>query len=177
LRRYNLETAVLPALTKIVAAKEKDGGDYYSVTAGLVPALAHATALSGPCRRYCRAITESCSCNQTRTFGQMLSALQAGGAADRYLPLLPPAAQTQLFSGLADTPLCDLYADETDPGFTGHCPAAGTLQTSQCAWCADDDSVPTFVQEYLADSLLNGLFGWLVGPEVGPCRLTQWNPR
>ena len=30
LRRYNLETAVLPALTKIVAAKEK-GGDYYSV--------------------------------------------------------------------------------------------------------------------------------------------------
>jgi len=65
------------------------------------------------------------------TLGQMLSALQAGGAAARYLLLLPPAAQTQLFSGLADTPLCDLYADETDAGFTGHCPAAGTL----VGWC------------------------------------------
>eukprot|EP00227_Mantoniella_beaufortii_P022287 CAMPEP_0197583178 /NCGR_PEP_ID=MMETSP1326-20131121/6172_1 /TAXON_ID=1155430 /ORGANISM="Genus nov. species nov., Strain RCC2288" /LENGTH=460 /DNA_ID=CAMNT_0043147359 /DNA_START=185 /DNA_END=1563 /DNA_ORIENTATION=- len=162
--QMHLEGAVLPALTKIVSYKET-GQDYLSVVASVMPSLAKTTALTAPCRRYCEAITASCSCSQTRTFGQLLTALQAGGSGNAYLPALPPAAQQVLFSQLMDVPLCELYADENDPGFSGHCPAEGTLDLTQCAWCTDDDGVPTFVQEYLADSLLNGLFGWLIGPE------------
>lgn len=158
----HLESAVLPALTQIVAAKEK-GDDVMAIAASLIPSLAKTTALTAPCKRYCQAITASCSCGQSQTFGDMLTQLQTDD--NEFLPTLPPAVQQQLFSKLDSEPLCDLYADENDPGFSGHCPPEDVLEDKQCAWCADNDKVPMFVQEYLADSLLNGIFGWLIGPE------------
>lgn len=158
----HLEFAVLPALTEIVQAKAS-GGDFMAVLAGLIPSLAKTTALTAPCRRYCEAITSSCSCGKSQTFGDMLTMLQTGD--DPYLPTLPPAVQEQLFAQLNNKPLCELYADENDPGFVGHCPNDDALEFHTCAWCDDNQKVPVFVQEYLADSLLNGIFGWLIGPE------------
>jgi hypothetical protein len=158
----HLESSVLPALIAIVHAKET-GGDFMAITASLIPSLAKTTALTAPCKRYCQAITASCSCRQSQTFGDMLRQLQTGD--NKFLPTLPPAVQQQLFSKLDDTPLCDLYADENDPEFSGHCPPEDILEDTQCGWCADNAKVPMFVQEYLADSLLNGIFGWLIGPE------------
>jgi hypothetical protein len=163
----HLEAAVLPALTQIVSAKAT-GLDVMALTASLVPALARTTALTAPCKRYCLAITASCSCGRAQTFGDMLTQLQAGAGdagGNRFLPSLPPVVQQQLFAKLNDVPLCDLYADETAPGFSGHCPSDDVLQQTPCGWCADNAQVPVFVQEYLADSLLNGMFGWLIGPE------------
>ena len=80
----------------------------------------------------------------------------------------PPAGVTyeQLFAQVKDTPLCDLYADETTPGFSGHCPKdPNALIGDTCGWCSDNMEIPTFVEEHLGVELLDGVYGWLIGPE------------
>ena len=72
----------------------------------------------------------------------------------------------QLFAQVKDTPLCDLYANETEPGFSGHCPKdPNALIGDTCGWCSDNNEIPTFVEEHLGVALIDGVWGWLIGPE------------
>ena len=134
-----------------------------AAAAAVVPKLAKATSLVAPCRRYCEAITTSCGCGQKPTFGTIVDRLKA--AREAHLPALPQGALNALLSSIRDTPLCDMYSDEHEEGFIGHCPDPSALSEDQCGWCGANDRMPSFVEEYLADSLINGMFGWFLGED------------
>ena len=34
-----------------------------------------------------------------------------------------------------------------------------------CGWCSDNNEIPTFVEEHLGVALIDGVWGWLIGPE------------
>lgn len=161
----HVENTFVPLLRAVVDA-EQSGGDAAAVqaaAAAVVPKLAKATSLVAPCRRYCEAITASCGCGQKPTFGTIVDRLEA--AREAYLPALPQGALNALLSSIRDTPLCDMYSDEHEEGFIGHCPDPAALSEDQCGWCGANDGMPSFVEEYLADSLINGILGWFLGED------------
>lgn len=158
----NIELAIVPPLQRIVSA-QINGDDVATAAAKEMPNLVKTLALVAPCKRYCEAITSSCACGRKITIGQVLAANKTKNT----LPA-PPAGVTyeQLFAQVKDTPLCDLYADETTPGFSGHCPKdSNALIGDTCGWCSDNMEIPTFVEEHLGVELLDGVYGWLIGPE------------
>jgi len=158
----HIELAIVPPLQRIVQG-QIDGDNIVDAVAKEVPNLVKTLALVAPCRRYCEAITTSCGCGRKITIGQVL----ASNKTKNILPAPPDGiSYEQLFAQVKDTPLCDLYADETEPGFSGHCPKdPNALIGDTCGWCSDNNEIPTFVEEHLGIALIDGVWGWLIGPE------------
>ena len=158
----HVENTFVPLLRAVVDA-EQNGGDAAAVQAAavaVVPKLANATSLVAPCRRYCEAITTSCGCGQKPTFGTIVDRLEA--AREAYLPALPQGALNALLSSIRDTPLCDMYSDEHEEGFIGHCPdprrslrtsAAGAARTTECLLLWKSTS-PTLLSPACLDGFL-----------------------
>ena len=168
----HVEMVFLPLLEDVARAKQH-GGDYQPAIERLLPRIANATGLVSPCKEYCAAVTASCACGRELLFGAAVDMLEKAQTANTAsgLPQLPAGTFEQMFSQFRDTPLCDMYQPSGTPGFIGHCPDVQTpLSNASCDWCPGgagrpDATLPTFVEEYLADALVNGMLGWLIGPE------------
>ena len=103
-----------------------------------------------------QAVIASCACGQAATFGAVWGRMSgAGGAAP--LPGLPPLPPlpVALLGPLLNRPVCELYADEAAPGFTGACPAAPPNASCGTGFCVGD--VPLYAQAQLLQGLAQGL--------------------
>ena len=108
----HIELAIVPPLQRIVQG-QIDGDNIADAVAKEVPNLVKTLALVAPCRRYCEAITSSCGCGRKITIGQVL----ASNKTKNILPAPPEGiSYEQLLAQVKDTPLCDLYANETELG-------------------------------------------------------------
>ena len=167
----HVELVFLPLLRDVVEAKQKDQ-DYQPSIDHLLPRVVNATGLVVPCKEFCEAVTASCGCGQDLKFKKVIDMLEKAQREhdDDDLPDLPEGTFEKMFDAFDDTPLCDMYQPRDAPGFVGHCPSASQpLSRDACDWCPGGSNannvMPTFVEEYLADALVTGVLGWLIGPE------------
>ena len=167
----HVEMVFLPLLRDVVEAKQK-GGDFQPAIDRFLPRIANATGLVAPCKEYCEAITASCGCGQDLKFKRVIDMLEKAQRDNSVpdLPTLPAGTFEKMFGAFDETPLCDMYQPRDTPGFIRHCPSANApLNEDACDWCPGgsnpDTAMPTFVEEYLADALVHGMLGWLIGPE------------
>ena len=165
----HVENTFVPLLRAVVDA-EQNGGDAAAVqaaAAAVVPKPAKATSLVAPCRRgTARRSRHLAAAGRSRRSAPLSIDSRR---REKRLPALPQGALNALLSSIRDTPLCDMYSDEHEEGFVDPAQIPRSPE-DQCGWCGANDRMPSFVEEYLADSLINGMFGWFLGEGEHPRR-------
>lgn len=167
----HVELVFLPLLRDVARAKQHDN-DFQPAIERLMPRVLNATGLVSPCKEYCEAVTASCACGNNLKFGAVIEMLEKAQLERTIedLPQLPAGTFEKMFEQFNDRPLCDMYQPQDTRGFIGHCPTS-PLSKDTCHWCGTSGSsatkpaMPQFVEEYLANALVNGMLGWLIGPE------------
>lgn len=118
---------ILPLISSITSEK-------FSATISLQQALPHiiqAASIGFPCKKMCRAVMDSCGCAQQPTFGEVIDAIQVGGNLNATITM--GLSTKELFHLIWDKHVCDLFSEESFPGFSGLC--VYSYQTSRCNWC------------------------------------------
>lgn len=118
---------ILPLISSIASEKS-------SATISLqqaLPRIIQAASLGFPCKKMCRAIMDSCGCAQQPTFGEVIDAIQVGGNLNATITM--GLSTKELFHLIWDKYVCDLFSEESFPGFSGLC--VSSYQTSRCDWC------------------------------------------
>ncbi|GAQ84458.1 hypothetical protein KFL_001900010 [Klebsormidium nitens] len=126
---------ILPLLSRVATDEE----DYDDALSEAVPDILGALSMGLPCREMCDVVTQTCGCGDPETFGEVLTSVheEAEGSpesAARAANMSYSAART-LFKRVWDTPICELFARESTPGFHGVCELPPGAQ-SPCDWCS-----------------------------------------
>lgn len=96
-----------------------------------LPRIIQAASLGFPCKKMCRAVMDSCGCAQQPTFGEVIDAIQVGGNLNATITM--GLSMKELCHLIWDKHVCDLFSEESFPGFSGPC--VSSYQTSRCNWC------------------------------------------
>lgn len=118
---------ILPVISSITSEKS-------SATISLqqaLPRIIQAASLGFPCKKMCKDVMDSCGCSQQPTFGEVMDAIQAGGNLNATITM--GLSTKELFHLIWDKHVCDLFSEESFPGFSGLC--VSSYQASRCNWC------------------------------------------
>eukprot|EP01018_Ginkgo_biloba_P034049 Gb_13640 [translate_table: standard] len=96
-----------------------------------VPRIIQAASLGFPCKKMCNAVMGSCGCGQSPTFGKVMDAIQVGGELNTMTAV--GLSIKELFQLIWDKHVCDLFSEDSIPGFSGICIYSD--ETSKCDWC------------------------------------------
>eukprot|EP00899_Mesostigma_viride_P020232 jgi/Mesvir1/2820/Mv13917-RA.1 len=164
------------------------GVDPVQAVVDVVPQVLNALALGLPCRAMCSAVTATCGCGRSPTFGKVMEYIQETAAqevaqAEEALPpgdpRRPPPGMSvevtrRLFAKVWSTPLCELFAEPSAKGFHGPCTgangtgatgsSAGSGHPTVCSWCNDPNAyleAERLTVQGLADAVASILFSGL----------------
>ena len=113
---------ILPLISSITSEKS-------SATISLqqaLPRIIQAASLGFPCKKMCEDVMDSCGCAQQPTFAEAMDAIQAGGNLNATVTM--GLSTKELFHLIWDKHVCDLFSEESFPGFSGLC--VSSYQTS-----------------------------------------------
>ncbi|KAG6554646.1 hypothetical protein Mapa_003664 [Marchantia paleacea] len=99
-----------------------------------VPRMLQTASLGLPCRKMCNAVTQTCGCGQAATFGEVMTSIQER-TSDGFNTNMSVSTAKEVFQNIWNKPVCDLFAEESVPGFVGICD--GPAEEPNCAWCSN----------------------------------------
>lgn len=154
--RASLESAILPAISKVIQAHESGKG-WGAALSAAVPSLVKANSLGLPCREMCHDLMETCACGEDKTFGQLLESYSDTLTGEP----LPAAFSMQLFDGLRNTSFCSLYSPSSQQGFSGTCLSLPHKCTDRSGWCDSSNPAPAVASQIMASQLADSVFGFM----------------
>ncbi|KAL2644791.1 hypothetical protein R1flu_012378 [Riccia fluitans] len=124
-----------------------------------VPRMLQAASLGLPCRNMCNAITQTCGCDHPATFGEVMTSIHARNS-DGFNTNMSSTTAEELFQNIWDKPVCDLFAEDTMPGFVGVCDVPA--EESKCGWCSKKNH-PSHIHEQIVAQIAQSFSGIMQG--------------
>lgn len=124
-----------------------------------VPRMLQTASLGLPCRSMCNAITDTCGCGDPATFGEVMTSIQEK-TSEGFSTNMSASTAREVFHNIWDVPVCDLFSEDSVPGFAGVCDV-GTVEPN-CDWCGQKNH-PQNIHEQIVAQIAQTVSGVMQG--------------
>ncbi|CAM6098318.1 unnamed protein product [Calypogeia fissa] len=124
-----------------------------------IPRMVQTASLGLPCREMCDAITDTCGCGEAATFGEVMTSIQEQ-TSEGFSTNMSSSTAKEVFQNIWNVPVCELFSEETVPGFTGVCDVS--IVEPNCEWCSRKNH-PTNIHEQIVAQIAQTVSGIMQG--------------
>ncbi|GLJ41208.1 hypothetical protein SUGI_0853070 [Cryptomeria japonica] len=132
----------IPSLISSVASKKSSPSVSLQKA---VPRIIQAASLGFPCKMMCEAVVEAYGCSQP-TFGEVMDAIEVGSQSSARAAM--GLSKKELFHFLWDKQVCDIFSEDSVPGFSGVC-VLSLDSTAKCNLCNGLKEISSIPKEVL----------------------------